>query len=175
MTAPTLGRDAKRTWSRDRRTAGTSRAQNQIIGRPLGRRFFGRRAVPWSAIAGPCKLACGRRWLGAWGVTMRPPHAAPALVPLFHGVGALPVRAPALESYNCFGRKARYLLDQDPMTKRIQPRPVTSSSWNIYLAQHSPAKWIGTVEAVDKDAAIEKAAELFKANDPRKMIAVQRR
>jgi hypothetical protein len=61
------------------------------------------------------------------------------------------------------------------MTKHIKPRPVTNSSWNIYLAQHSPAKWIGTVEAVDKDAAIEKAAELFKANDPRKMIAVQRR
>jgi hypothetical protein len=37
------------------------------------------------------------------------------------------------------------------------------------------SKWVGAVEAVDKDAAIEKAAELFKANDPRKMIAVQRR
>jgi hypothetical protein len=60
------------------------------------------------------------------------------------------------------------------MTKRIKPRPVTSSSWNIY-PQHSPAKWIGTVETVDKEAAIEKAAELFKANDPRKMIAAQRR
>jgi hypothetical protein len=41
------------------------------------------------------------------------------------------------------------------MTKRIKPRPVTSSSWNIY-PQHSPAKWIGTVETVDKEAAIEK-------------------
>jgi hypothetical protein len=29
-----------------------------------------------SAQERPC---CGRRWLGAWGVTMRPPHAAPAL------------------------------------------------------------------------------------------------
>jgi Ser/Thr protein kinase RdoA (MazF antagonist) len=61
------------------------------------------------------------------------------------------------------------------MTKRAKPRPVTRSSWDIYLATHSPAKWIGTIEAVDKDAAIEEAAELFKANDPRKMIAVQRR
>jgi Ser/Thr protein kinase RdoA (MazF antagonist) len=61
------------------------------------------------------------------------------------------------------------------MTKRIKPGPATRSSWDIYLAQHSPAKWIGTVEAVDKNAAIEEAAELFKANDPRKMIAVQRR
>jgi Ser/Thr protein kinase RdoA (MazF antagonist) len=61
------------------------------------------------------------------------------------------------------------------MTKHAKPRPVTRSSWDIYLAQHPPAKWIGTVEAVDKDAAIEEAAELFKANDPRKMIAVQRR
>jgi hypothetical protein len=47
--------------------------------------------------------------------------------------------------------------------------------WDIYLAQHSPAKWIGTVEAVDKKAAIEEAAELFKVNDPKKLIAVQRR
>jgi hypothetical protein len=40
---------------------------------------------------------------------------------------------------------------------------VTGSSWDIYQAQHSPAKWIGTVEPVDKEAAIEKAAELFNA------------
>jgi hypothetical protein len=61
------------------------------------------------------------------------------------------------------------------MTKPAKPRPATGSSWDIYLAQHSPAKWIGTVEAVDKNAAIEEAAQLFKANDPRKLIAVQRR
>jgi hypothetical protein len=47
------------------------------------------------------------------------------------------------------------------------------SSWDIYLAQHSPAKRIGTDEAVDNNAAIEEAAELFKANDSRKLIAVQ--
>jgi hypothetical protein len=46
---------------------------------------------------------------------------------------------------------------------------------DIHLAQHAPAKWIGTVEAVDKNAAIEETAELFKANDPRRLIAVQRR
>jgi hypothetical protein len=62
-----------------------------------------------------------------------------------------------------------------PMTKRAKPRPATRSLWDIYLAQHSPAKWIGTVEPVGKNAAIEEAAELFKANDPKKLIAVQRR
>jgi hypothetical protein len=62
-----------------------------------------------------------------------------------------------------------------PMTKLPKPRPATRPSWDIYLAQHSPAKWIGTVEAVDKDAAIEEAAELFKVSDRRKLIAVQRR
>jgi hypothetical protein len=36
-----------------------------------------------------------------------------------------------------------------------------------------PAEWIGTVEAVDKSAAIEEAAELFKANDLRNLIAAQ--
>jgi hypothetical protein len=61
------------------------------------------------------------------------------------------------------------------VTKRAKLRAVTRSSWDIYLAQHSPAKWIGTVEAVDKSSAIEEAAALFKANDPRKLIALQRR
>jgi len=46
-----------------------------------------------------------------------------------------------------------------PMTKRPKPRPATTSSWDIYLARHSPAKWIGTVEAVDADAAIEQAVK----------------
>jgi hypothetical protein len=57
------------------------------------------------------------------------------------------------------------------MTKCATPRPATS----FYPAQHSSAKWIGTVEAVDKNTAIEDAAELFKANDPGKLIAMQRR
>jgi len=50
-----------------------------------------------------------------------------------------------------------------PMTKRPKPRPATTSSWDIYLARHSPAKWIGTVEAVDADAAIEEAASYSRS------------
>jgi hypothetical protein len=61
------------------------------------------------------------------------------------------------------------------MTKRAWPRPATRSSWNIYFAPHSPAKWIGTIEAIDKNAAIEEAAEWFKVNDRTKLIAVLRR
>lgn len=61
------------------------------------------------------------------------------------------------------------------MMQRPNLRLVTPSSWNIYLAQHSPAKWIGTVEAINANGAIEEAAKLFKVNDPRKLIAVQRR
>ena len=61
------------------------------------------------------------------------------------------------------------------MTKRPKPRPATLSSWDIYLARHSPAKWIGTVEAVDANAAIAEAAKLFDVKEPRKLIAVQRR
>ncbi len=61
------------------------------------------------------------------------------------------------------------------MTKRAKPRPATMSSWDIYLARHSPAKWIGTVEAVDANAAIVEAAKLFDVKEPRKLIAVQRR
>ena len=61
------------------------------------------------------------------------------------------------------------------MTKRAKPRPATMSSWDIYLARHSPAKWIGTVEAVDANAAIVEAAKLFDVKEPRKLIAAQRR
>jgi hypothetical protein len=41
-----------------------------------------------------------------------------------------------------------------PMTKHAKPRLAIRSSWDIYLAQHSPAKWIGTVEAIDKNARL---------------------
>jgi hypothetical protein len=43
--------------------------------------------------------------------------------------------------------------------------------WDIYRAA---AKWIGTVEAVDADAAIKDAAKEFNIEDPKKLIAVQR-
>jgi hypothetical protein len=51
-------------------------------------------------------------------------------------------------------------------------RPVT---WDIYQARHAPAKLLGTVEAVDVDAAIAEAAKQFDVNDSRKLIAVRRR
>jgi len=47
--------------------------------------------------------------------------------------------------------------------------------WDIYVARYSAAKWIGTVEAVDADAAIAEALKLFDVKEPRKLIAVQRR
>ena len=55
------------------------------------------------------------------------------------------------------------------MTKSPKSRPATSS-WDI-TARYSPTKWIGTVEAVDTNRAIEEAAKAFKVNDPRKLIA----
>jgi hypothetical protein len=61
------------------------------------------------------------------------------------------------------------------MTRRPKLRPATTTSWDIYLARHSPAKWLGTVEALDTHGAIEEAAKLFKLDDPKKLIAVQRR
>ena len=103
----------------------------------------------------------------------------------------------AYERYNCFGPQAMAAYFAHPrarpdpvtidgrnfwertcgsaMTKRPKLRPATRLSWDIYLVLHSPAKWIGTVEAVDKNAAIGEAAELFKPNDPGTLIAVQRR
>jgi len=50
-----------------------------------------------------------------------------------------------------------------------------SSSWHIYLVERSPAEWIGTIEAVDGDAAIADAAKLYNVKDPQKLIAVHAR
>jgi len=61
------------------------------------------------------------------------------------------------------------------MTKRPKPRAATLSSWDIYLARHSPANWIRTIEALDANAAIAEAAKLFDVKEPRKLIAVRRR
>jgi hypothetical protein len=51
-------------------------------------------------------------------------------------------------------------------------RPVT---WDIYQARHAPAKLLGTVEAVDVDAAIAETAKQFDVNDSRKLIGARRR
>jgi ppGpp synthetase/RelA/SpoT-type nucleotidyltranferase len=54
-----------------------------------------------------------------------------------------------------------------------QPSRGPLTNWNIYLAKRTPAKWLGTVEAEDVDAAIQKAAKEFNVRDPRRLIAVQ--
>jgi hypothetical protein len=54
------------------------------------------------------------------------------------------------------------------------PDQQPSTSWVIYLAHRRPAKWLGTVEATDADAAIAEAVKLFDVKDPRKLIAVRR-
>jgi putative GTP pyrophosphokinase len=59
--------------------------------------------------------------------------------------------------------------------KQPSPAPAPSTNWDIYLAKHTPAKLVGTVEASDIDAAIEKAAKEFNVQDPRRLIAVQQR
>jgi hypothetical protein len=46
--------------------------------------------------------------------------------------------------------------------------------WDIYRAA-AKANWIGTVEAVDADAAIKDAAKEFNIEDPKKLFAVPRR
>jgi GTP pyrophosphokinase len=58
---------------------------------------------------------------------------------------------------------------------RTARRPSPAPNWDVYLARHTPAKLVGTVEAGDVDAAIEKAAKEFNVPNPRKLIAVQRR
>ena len=56
-----------------------------------------------------------------------------------------------------------------PFLSDNQPPP---SSWAIYLARSKPAKWIGTVEAIDADAAIARAGKEFEVKVSRNLIAV---
>jgi hypothetical protein len=57
------------------------------------------------------------------------------------------------------------------MAKKPEPpRPVT---WDVYCAAHKP-KIVGSVQAVDADEAVKKAAEELKV-DAWRLIAVQRR
>jgi len=60
------------------------------------------------------------------------------------------------------------------MTPRPKLKLVTTSSWHI-LARHSPAEWIGTVEAVNAEGAIDEAVKLFDVEDPQTLIAVRGR
>jgi hypothetical protein len=62
------------------------------------------------------------------------------------------------------------VIDSSSMTKSAK-----LATWNIYLARHSPAKWIGTVEAIDIYAAVAEAAKLFRVKEPRKLMAVRQR
>jgi hypothetical protein len=59
----------------------------------------------------------------------------------------------------------------------LAPQAATSKKVIVgYLSSAAfTGKWIGAVKTIDKNAAIEEAAELFKVNDWRKLIAVQRR
>ena len=51
----------------------------------------------------------------------------------------------------------------------LKPQPLLS--WDIYRAA-AKAKWLGTVETTDADAAVAEAAKEFKM-DASKLIAVQ--
>lgn len=57
------------------------------------------------------------------------------------------------------------------MAKKPEPPPL--STWDVFkIAKKSV--WLGTVEAADNDAAIEKAAQEFKT-DAWRLYAMQRR
>jgi hypothetical protein len=56
------------------------------------------------------------------------------------------------------------------MSQKTEPQKPTS--WNIYKAA-AKAVWLGTVEAADEAAAIEKAAAEYKV-PAAKLIAVRR-
>jgi hypothetical protein len=55
----------------------------------------------------------------------------------------------------------------------LKPRPPQPLRWDIYRAA-AKAKWIGTVEAFDADAAIKEAVKLYNIQDTKKLLAVRR-
>jgi hypothetical protein len=64
---------------------------------------------------------------------------------------------------------ARLAADIWRMAKKLEsPRP---ASWDIYKIANT---WLGTVEAPDKEAAVEKAAQEFKV-DAWRLYAMERR
>jgi hypothetical protein len=70
----------------------------------------------------------------------------------------------------------RYVLmkQADHLKMADSPIPQPPQSWDIYLARHTPAKWVGTVEAVDFDTAIEEATQRFEVENSRKLLVVRR-
>jgi 1,2-phenylacetyl-CoA epoxidase PaaB subunit len=58
-----------------------------------------------------------------------------------------------------------------PRKERLLPPLLT---WEIYLARSTLAKYVGSVEAADADAAIEAATKEFQVKDPKRLIAVRR-
>jgi hypothetical protein len=52
------------------------------------------------------------------------------------------------------------------------PQPSTLSSWDVYRQAHK-AIWLGTVEAIDERAAIEKVAK--ERNIPANRLIARRR
>jgi hypothetical protein len=54
-----------------------------------------------------------------------------------------------------------------------KPEPPKAVTWDVYRAAHKP-KIVGSVQAVDADEAIQKAAQEFKV-DAWRLIAVPRR
>ena len=61
------------------------------------------------------------------------------------------------------------------LPSRIRTTTPNLSEWDIYLVRHTPAKFIGLVEATDAEAAIAEATWRFDVKDPNKLIAVRRR
>jgi hypothetical protein len=54
----------------------------------------------------------------------------------------------------------------------VSTNPVT---WDIYQTRSTAAKWLGTVEATDTEAAIKEATKQFAVKDPKRLIAIRRR
>jgi hypothetical protein len=67
---------------------------------------------------------------------------------------------------------ARSKAERDDLMPRT-PQTSQQKSWDIYQARLTPAKWIGTVQAVDADTAINDAAKEFNVEDTKKLLAVQ--
>jgi hypothetical protein len=78
-----------------------------------------------------------------------------------------------MEGRGSVSRIERTYLPADTCRMAKKPEPPTPARWDVYKIAKK-AIWLGTVEAPDKQAAVEKAAQEFKAEIWR-LYAVARR
>jgi hypothetical protein len=101
---------------------------------------------------------------GNWALTILPKNRGPITVDF------IGTRDQAIAAAH---RSITRWLTNNRTVPSMPPKPRPPQRWDIYLARHTQAKVLGTVEATDADAAIEAAVKEFGI-EAKLLIAVRR-